>query len=80
MAQRRREQKRNLHVRISVDAFEGLRELADQLGVSLTAVVETGGLRAHTIAKHEDQFPEFAQMARQVDRKNRSRVVKKKRA
>jgi len=65
-------QRRNLHVRVSDEAYRGFVGFANESGVTVTALLEAGGLLlGHAGA--EPTIGDLVDLARRVDREHRSR-------
>lgn len=65
-------QRRNMHVRVSEEAYRGFVGFANDSGVSVTALLEAGGLLLGQ-GGAKPTVGDLVDLARRVDRAHRSR-------
>jgi hypothetical protein len=65
--------RRTLTVRLSEEAFDGWHRLADDNGVSVTAMIEAVGLNMELVRSTSEVAPVVRDEARRVDRERRRR-------
>jgi hypothetical protein len=66
-------ERRNLHVRVSVEAYEAWRSFAAEHGVTLSALTEALGVFFASGDPISEQGAEIIAMAREIDQRHRSR-------
>lgn len=66
-----------LHIDITRQAAEGLRQFATHHGITLTALIEVTGLRIDQVRHHPD-FDQCIAHAREIDAERRQRSQQKK--